>query len=140
MLVGSPEPARGNGRPSTSQAERLSQTPAVPTWPRERSSINSLLNDPDPDLPRAITTKDPQLILDPHESTYLFQVLLGETSGCSVEQLEQIYSAMMSDIWRLRDNWDRGLVARSVSDVFRTVMDDVRLCQGISAPSMEIED
>ena len=138
--LGSPDPTQPNANFSGSQAERSSQTPAVPQWPRERSSINSLLNDPDTHQLGAITTKDPQLIVDPIQASFLLQALVGETSGCSVEQLEQIYSALMSEIWRLRDFWDRAVVVRSVGEVFRSVMEDIRICQGISAPSMEIED
>ena len=65
---------------------------------------------------------------------------MSDTSGCSVEQLEQIYSALMSEIWRTRDQWDRGRVARKVGVILKEVLDDIRLCQGMAPGSMEMDD
>ena len=136
----SSNPSSSQGQGSGSQPERSSQTPAVPPWPRDKSSISSLLNDPGPDSSKALTTTTPRLVVDHAYSAYLLQALISETSGCSVEQLEQIYSAMMSEIWKTRDQWDRGRVARDVGNVFHDVLDDIRVCQGMATGSMEIED
>lgn len=81
-----------------------------------------------------------RLIIDHAYTSYLLETLITDTSGCSVEQLEQIHSALMSEIWRTRDQWDRGKVARRVGGVFREVLDDIRACQGMATGSMEIED
>lgn len=133
-------PSSSQGQGSASQPERSSQTPAVPPWPREKSSINSLLNDPAPGSLQALATMERKLVVDHAQTSNLLEGLVNETSGCSVEQLEQIYSALMSEIWRTRDDWDRGSVARKVGAIFLEVTEDIRVCQGMGVGSMEIED
>lgn len=128
------------GQNSGSQPERSSQTPAVPQWPREKSSINSLLNDPVPDTSKALTTKDPQLTIAGPHTAHLLRTLVERTSGCSVEQLEQVHSALMSEIWTTRGDWDRARVALNATKLFDNVMEDIRRCQRIAAPSMDIDD
>ena len=109
----------------------------MPQWPRDKSSINSLLNDPAPGLSRALTTTQPRLVLDHAYTSNLHEALVNDTSGCSVEQLEQIYSALMSEIWKSRDQWDRSKVARTVNIVLHEVLEDIRDCQGMQTGSME---
>jgi ATPase family AAA domain-containing protein 2 len=67
------------------------------------------------------------------------EYLAEETSGYSVEQLEQVYSALMDQIWRTRGEWNRIKVVREVRAVFEDVMDDIKACQDLGARSMEIE-
>ena len=123
-----------------SQQERLSQTPAVPQFPRDGTTINSLLNDPAPDQSRALTSHRPQLVVDHAYTSNFLETIVSQTSGCSVEQLEQIYSALMSEIWKTRDDWDRGKVGRKVGEVFEETMEDIQSCQGMAAGSWEIEE
>lgn len=122
-----------------SQPERLSQTPAVPLFQRDRTDINSILNDPVPGASRALATLQPQPIVDQALSANLLDNVVAQTSGCSVEQLEQIYSALMKEIWKTRGEWDRGKVAMQLNRVFADVMADIHSCQGLAAGSMEIE-
>ena len=112
----------------------------MPQWPREKSSINSLLNDPAPESSKALTTLQQQLVIDHAYCSNLLEALVSKTSGCSVEQLEQLHSAMMSEIWRTRDQWDRGRVARKIGAILDDVLDDIRMCQGVFTGSMELED
>lgn len=132
-----------HGQHPLSQQERLSQNPAVPIFPRENSktTISSLLNNPP--APSAASTvvapKHPPLVLDNAYTSNLIDAIVHQTSGCSVEQLEQVYSALMSEIWRTRGEWDRGKVAREVGRCFEEVMDDIKYMQDISAGSLEIE-
>ncbi|KAL6715686.1 TAT-binding protein-like protein 7, AAA ATPase [Lecanora helva] len=142
---GSQNSNHANSNPSSSQGqgsqpEQLSQTPAVPPWPRDRSSINSLLNDPAPDSYRALTTTQPRLVVDHAYTSNLHEALAGDTTGCSVEQLEQIYSTLMNEIWKTRDQWDRGKVARKVDYLLREELRDIRSSQGIATGSIEIVD
>lgn len=143
LRLGSQNSIRQNSNPLGSQSqgsppERSSQNPAVPQWP-PKSSINSLLNDPIPGPSRALVTLHTEPALDPISTSRLLRTLLDQTSHCSVEQLEQIYSAMMSEIWRTRAEWDRGKVARSVHEIYEQVRNDIILCQGLEM-SMETED
>lgn len=131
------DPSSSQGQ--LSQPERLSQTPAVPLFQRDRTDINSILNDPDPGDSRALATLQPQLVIDQALSANLLHIVVAQTSGCSVEQLEQVYSALMNEIWRTRGEWDRGKVAMQLNRVFADVMADIRACQGLATGSMEIE-
>lgn len=131
------DPSSSQGQ--LSQTERLSQTPAVPLFQRDRTDINSILNDPVPGASTALATFQPQLVIDQALSANLLHNVVAQTSGCSVEQLEQVYSALMNEIWRSRGEWDRGKVAFQLNRVFADVMADIHSCQGLAAGSMESE-
>lgn len=111
----------------------------MPLFQRDRTDINSILNDPVPGISRALTTLQPHLVIDQALSANLLKNIVAQTSGCSVEQLEQVYSAMMNEIWRTRGEWDRGKVALQLNQVFADVMADIHSFQGLAAGSMEIE-
>ena len=69
----------------------------------------------------------------------LLDLLADQTSGYSVEQLEQVYSALMDQIWKTRGEWNRIKVARDVGGVFEEVTEDIRACQDLCDRSMEME-
>ena len=148
ILLASQSSALPNSNPSDpsssqgqfSQPERLSQTPAVPLFQRDKTDINSILNDPIPSASRALATLQPQLSIDQALSANLLHDVVAQTSGCSIEQLEQVYSVLMNEIWRTRGEWDRGKVALQLNRVFADVMADIHSCQGLAAGSMEIEN
>ncbi|CAF9941143.1 hypothetical protein IMSHALPRED_002445 [Imshaugia aleurites] len=121
-----------------SQPERLSQTPAVPLFQGDRTDINSILNDPVPGSSRALAAPERKPI-GQTLSAKLLENFVAQTSGCSVEQLEQVYSALMNEIWRTRGEWDRGKAAFQLNGVFADVMADIHSCQGLAAGSMEVE-
>ena len=60
-----------------------------------------------------------------------------QTSGFSLEQLEQVYSAVMRELWRTRGEWDRTLVLDYVSRVFSDVCTDINSMQEVGQWSME---
>lgn len=64
---------------------------------------------------------------------------MARTSGCSVEQLEQVYSAMMDKIWNTRGEWNRTKVVREVRAEVEEVVEDMRGWQGGWEGSLEIE-
>ncbi|KAL9125015.1 MAG: hypothetical protein Q9217_005719 [Psora testacea] len=139
-----PSPSQSQGQSLSQPEPRLSQTPAVPPFPRETSktNINSILNDaPAPSRPYHPTSaaaNHPPLVIDDAYNAYLLERIVQATSGLSVEQLEQAYSAMMNEIWRTRGEWNRGAVARSVEGRFEDEMEDIREFQGVGVGSMEV--
>ena len=66
--------------------------------------------------------------------------MVEDTSGCSVEQLEQIYSRLMSEIWRTRGEWNRAHVAQVLEAAFTEVLNDIYDYQGLGQGSMEFEN
>ena len=123
-------------RPSQSQNHH-NQTPAVPPFPR--SSVNSLLNNP---YPKPVPTTQlvpshPQLITDLVITQDFHTFLVEQTSSCSVEQLEQVYSALMAEIWRTRGVWNRVTVTNGVREVLMECLIDMKACQDFLPASFE---
>lgn len=54
-----------------------------------------------------------------------------KTSGCTIEQLEQINRELMDEIWRCRNEWNRQKVLNNVTTVFNTTIDDIERMQGV---------
>lgn len=77
--------------------------------------------------------------MDHAYTSQFLETIVDQTGGCSIEQLEQIYSALMSEIWNTRDDWDRGRVAKKLGKIFEETLQDIDQCQGIGPGSMEID-
>lgn len=121
--------------PSQSVKSSPSQHPPVPPFPTTNprpSNIQSLLNASPPSTP-----VQPTLHTDPIATQHFFDELVKSTSPCSVEQLEQVYSALMSEIWRTRGNWNRASVVEGLRGTLRDVLEDVQACQEWGVGSME---
>jgi len=66
--------------------------------------------------------------------------LVDQTSGCSVEQLEQINRELMDEIWRTRGEWNRMTVLSTLTSVFNDTIGDIELVQGTLDGSQTVED
>jgi hypothetical protein len=53
------------------------------------------------------------------------------TSGCTIEQLEQVNREMMDEIWRSRQEWNRMKVLTDLSAVFNETVNDIESMQGM---------
>lgn len=53
------------------------------------------------------------------------------TSGCTIEQLEQINRDLMDEIWRTRHEWNRNKVLSDVMQVFNNTIRDIEDMQGM---------
>ncbi len=62
-----------------------------------------------------------------------------ETAECSVEQLEQVYSALMREIWATRGEWNRTAVVDQMDNVLEMVLQDMGL-RHPSRTSMDTHD
>jgi SpoVK/Ycf46/Vps4 family AAA+-type ATPase len=116
-----------NSQPSQSSQPQQSAMPA-PAVPRHSANLASLLND-EPDKPR--------LLLDEVQLNTLLDQLVASTSGCSVEQLEQVNSALMGAVWKGRAEYNRNVVIHQVTDAFNAVINDINITQRILKPSQE---
>jgi hypothetical protein len=63
--------------------------------------------------------------------------LADRTSGCSVEQLEQIYRELMDEIWKTRHEWNRMTVLNTLISVFNDTIGDIELVQGALVDSQK---
>lgn len=121
-----------SSQPSNSQPSQPSQphnSMPAPSQPRHSTNIASLLND---------ETEKPQLILDEAQLHTLHESLVKNTSGCSLEQLEQINAALMDCIWKFRAEYNRNVVLHNVSGAFNEIIRDIQEMQKIMAASQEL--
>ncbi|OAA34546.1 ATPase, AAA-type, core [Metarhizium rileyi] len=65
----------------------------------------------------------------------LLHVLTDGTSGCTIEQLEQINRELMDEIWKSRHEWNRHAVVLHLGGVFNDVILDIEQIQGVGCSS-----
>jgi SpoVK/Ycf46/Vps4 family AAA+-type ATPase len=111
-----------------SQSSQHQNAMAAPAPPRHTSNLGAILNDEEP---------RPQLILDEAQLTALHLNLVTSTSGCSLEQLEQINASLMDAIWRNRVDYNRNVVLHKVQDAFNDIIADIQTMQEIMRSSQE---
>ena len=116
---------------AASQPFRPSQTPSIP----------ALLNNPSTPIGhQPPPPPQPDLVVDRHAVEKLHALLTDRTSGCSVEQLEQVNTALTDSIWKQRHVWNRTVVAQQVQEVFDEVMRDIAYMQSILRASVVDDD
>lgn len=122
----SSQPSNSHSDPS--QASQHPNAMAAPAPPRHTSNLGAILNDEEP---------KPQLILDEVQLTALHLNLVTSTSGCSLEQLEQVNASLMDAIWRHRSDYNRNVVLHKVQDAFNEIIADIQTMQEIMRSSQE---
>ncbi|KAL4872183.1 hypothetical protein BDV12DRAFT_193629 [Aspergillus spectabilis] len=130
----SPQPRESQpARVDVTQSQPRSQPP-VPLFdgtPRQPTALQSLLNDED---------ESPKLIIDLDYVRNLHKEMTQRTSGCSVEQLEQINTALMDFLWRTRSEWNRSKVAAGIQNAFNDVLEDMQAVQEIGPISQKTKE
>ena len=119
----------GSPPSQTSQPSQSSQMPA-PAPPVHKSNIVDILAAPQP---------EPQLILEESSLLQLHSKLVTASSGCSLEQLEQVNAALMDTIWQHRREYNRNKVITAVADAFNVIIEDIDTMQKILKQSQEEE-
>lgn len=117
-----------NSQPSQSSPNKDMPAPANP---RQATNLNVILNDEDEDVHQ-------HLILDEGQLATLHNDLVSKSSGCTLEQLEQINAALMETIWRYRKEWNRNQVLHHVGDSFNSIIRDIEQMQHIFKLSQEL--
>jgi hypothetical protein len=120
-----------SSQPSNSDPSQSSQQHnmmAAPAPPRHTSNLGAILNDEE---------QKPKLILDDAQLVALHQNLVSSTSGCSLEQLEQINASLMDAIWRNRGVYNRNVVLHKVQDAFNEIIADIQVMQDILKSSQD---
>ena len=124
-----------------SSGSQPSQAPAVPPFsapPRLTSttktrpaSMANILNDSpvEPTSSQASSQKD--IIIDEFFVEDLLRRLTEGSSGCSIEQLEQINRELMETLWRMRGEYNRNKVAAALVAVFNETITDIEEMQKV---------
>lgn len=82
----------------------------------------------------------PELILDLQYVENLHNQLALQTSGSSVEQLEQVNTCLMDYVWQKRGEWNRTTVAMGITDTFNAVLEDMQSVQEIGPISQNTKE
>lgn len=123
-----------SSQPSNSDPSQSSQqhnAMAAPAPPRHASNLGAILNDEE---------LKPQLLIDEGQLESLHENLVKQTSGCSLEQLEQINAALMDAIWKNRADYNRNKVIHKVQDAFNNIIVDIQAMQQILKWSQDDSD
>ncbi|KAK8048454.1 26S proteasome subunit YTA7 [Apiospora phragmitis] len=68
---------------------------------------------------------------------FFLEELTKRTSGCTIEQLEQLTREMMAEVWRTRGENNRMKVLHSVTRVFNNAIDDIEQTQKVQKSSQD---
>ncbi|KAK4123583.1 AAA-domain-containing protein [Parathielavia appendiculata] len=129
--------ASGPGAHTPNSGSGSSSGPGT-TSARSGPHNNNNNNNSNPSLRQSGSSTGSQQPVIHEGSVYKFlQSLADRTSGCSVEQLEQIYRELMDEIWKTRDEWNRMTVLNRLISVFNDTIGDIELVQGALVDSQK---
>ncbi|KAK4040910.1 hypothetical protein C8A01DRAFT_15266 [Parachaetomium inaequale] len=117
-----PQSGSGSGGPGTTSGSKSGPGSAPNSGPRGGG--------PDSLRQSGSTILSQQPVIDEGKTYEFLQTLADRTSGCSVEQLEQIYRELMDEIWKTRHEWNRMTVLSTLIGVFNDTIGDIELVQG----------
>jgi hypothetical protein len=141
--------ARGNLQihsQTTSSGSQPSQNPAVPPFtapPRlppsrpKPASMANILNDSPIEPTSSQVSSQKDLIVDDQWLDELLTRLTEGSSGCSIEQLEQINRELMETLWKWRGEYNRTKVAFALTTVFNETIRDIEEMQKVLKASQE---
>ncbi|OLN93997.1 Tat-binding protein-like protein 7 [Colletotrichum chlorophyti] len=100
--------------------------------------INILNDSPSDDIRNSgSSSSQQQPVIHEGEVEQFLDELTERTSGCTIEQLEQINRELMDEIWRTRHEWNRMKVLGSLTKVFNETIGDIEDIQGLFQQSQE---
>ncbi|KAL3419413.1 Tat-binding protein-like protein 7 [Phlyctema vagabunda] len=126
----------------SSASQVNSQTPAVPhfnapsrTSMSRPAGLANILNDSpvEPTSSQASSVKE--LVVEEYFVEDMLRKLVEGSSGCSIEQLEQINRELMDTLWRMRGEYNRTTVAKALLDIFNETIADMEQMQKIAQAS-----
>jgi len=129
-------PSSGS-QPSSSQQHIRFDAPPKPK--SNTAALANILNDPtEPaEPPSSQTSSQKELIIDEKFIDGLLYTFTSKTSGCSIEQLEQIYRELMDTLWKMRGEYNRTRVGTAVLEVFNEAITDIEAMQKIFQASQD---
>jgi hypothetical protein len=137
--------ARGNlqglSQNTPSTGSQHSSNPAVPPFnvPSRSGSTSkpaglaNILNDSPVDdvVSSQISSQGNEYISDSYFIDVLLDRIVAGSSGCSVDQLEQLNRELMNGLWVLRGEWNRNVVAAKLADIFNETIKDIDSMQTV---------
>jgi ATPase family AAA domain-containing protein 2 len=118
--------------PTNSHVNPSTTRPYPNNEPAIHAPTSSMPNNPNNQpTPKSKST----LAIDHDFVVRLHDDVSSRTTGCSVEQLEQVNSVLMDTVWRTRQEWNRSRVALCVGEAFNKVLEDMEECGWELGPS-----
>ncbi|KAI1768661.1 AAA-domain-containing protein [Hypoxylon sp. FL1150] len=124
----------GSQQPGSFQGPR-SLAPSAGGKSSHAPSMANLLNDPLPDeqslsqRQSGPSAASQQVEIDEIQASFFLDQVTDRTSGCTIEQLQQIYREMMVELWKTRGESNRMKVLNSVTRIFNEAIKDIESIQ-----------
>ncbi|KAK1969520.1 ATPase [Colletotrichum sublineola] len=130
--------ARGVIRPPGSQTSSPSKSRSSGDSKHAMPLVN-ILNDSTGDDIRnsGSSSSQQQPVIHEGQVEQFLDELTERTSGCTIEQLEQINCELMDEIWNTRHEWNRMKVLGDLTNVFNETISDIESIQGLFQQSQE---
>ncbi|ESZ97668.1 hypothetical protein SBOR_1950 [Sclerotinia borealis F-4128] len=139
--------ARGHlGFPSQTPSTHNSQErPPVPQFnapPRPSASKTSgdVADNSLVEVDSTQSSSPKEFIMTEYFAADLLRCLTDGSSGCSIEQLEQINRELMDYMWKMRGEWNRNTICVNLTNVFNETISDMEEMQKVLKPSQELPD
>ncbi|KAF9874126.1 AAA family [Colletotrichum karsti] len=124
------EPGSQNSSPNKSRSSGDSKSHA-PTL------INILNDSTSDEIRNSGSSSQQQPVINESQVENFLEELTEGTSGCTIEQLEQINRELMDEIWRTRHEWNRMKVLGDLTKVFNETISDIENIQGLFQQSQD---
>ncbi|ROW12186.1 hypothetical protein VMCG_00556 [Cytospora schulzeri] len=132
----------GPGMPNVQSSPTSSQAPAERR--ASRVGLPNILNDPAADNSSirnsgGSSTSSQLAVVHEGKIKEFLEDVTERTSGCTIEQLEQINRELMDHIWLSRHEWNRMSVLNQLYKIFNDTITDIEEMQGLGASSQELD-
>ncbi|KAI9798336.1 MAG: hypothetical protein M1825_005385 [Sarcosagium campestre] len=104
--------------------------PGAHSRPKQTTNLVDILNKSPP------PEESSQYVVDHGFIDGLHTEFTERSSGCSIEQLEQVNTALMDCIWKMREEPNRTVVGHEVISIFNEIMSDIETMQEILPASL----
>lgn len=127
--------------PTSSQVPAEKRAPAMglPNILNDPVSSHNLSSIRDSGGSATTTTSSSQLPIVHDEEIRAFHAeMVDRTSGCTIEQLEQINQALMDSMWATKHEWNRMKVLSQLVTVFNETIADIEEMQDVGQSSQDV--
>lgn len=124
-------PSSGGSHSQNPAVPRFNVPPRQTTPSKKPAAMANILNDSPIEPPPSQASSEKDIIIDEFFVEDLHKRLTDGSSGCSIEQLEQINRELMAMLWEMRGEYNRNRVAAKLVDVFNATIRDIEDMQKV---------
>lgn len=137
--AGGPPPAPGNRAANAAAIGNILNSDGTPDSRHHSSTDNNKSNSPPRNSGASTNSsqQQQQAVVDEAGLGRFLDTIAEKTSGCTIEQLEQINRELMDEVWKTRHEWNRTKVLTGLRAVFNETIADIEALQGLEASSQD---